>query len=75
MAPALHRRLIGQRAFIAPVERRRHPRVVRLMETGQRHGVVLATALVDDGGVANYAIRITLRDARSGWLVSALDGG
>jgi hypothetical protein len=69
-APALHRRLRGQRALVAPVERRRHPRVVSLMETGQGHGVVLATALVDDGGNAIYAIRITLRDTRSGWLVT-----
>ena len=74
-APALHRRLRGHRVLVAPVERRRHPRVVSLMDTGQAPGVVLATALVDDGGIANYAIRITLRDTRSGWLVSALDGG
>jgi hypothetical protein len=75
VAPALHRRLRDQRALFAPVEQRRHPRVVSLMETGQAHDVVLATALVDDGGIANYAIRIKLRDTRSGWLVSALDGG
>jgi hypothetical protein len=75
VAPALHRRLRDQRALVAPVERRRHPRVVSLMQTGQAHDVVLVTALVDDGGIANYAIRITLRDTWSGWLVSALDGG
>lgn len=75
VAPALHRRLRNERGLVAPVERWRHPRVVSLMETGQAHDVVLATALVDDGGIANYAIRITLRDTRSGWLVSALDSG
>jgi hypothetical protein len=75
VAPALRRRLRGQRALVSPVERRRHPRVVSLMATGQARGVVLAAALVDDGGIANYAIRVTLRDTRSGWLVSALDGG
>jgi hypothetical protein len=74
-APALRRQLQGQRALVAPVERRRHPRVVSLMATAQERGVVLATALVDDGGIANYAVRVTLRDTRSGWLVSAVDGG
>ena len=75
VAPALRRQLRGQRALVAPVQRLRHPRVVSLMATGQERGVVLATALVDDGGIANYAVRVTLRDTRSGWLVSAVDGG
>lgn len=72
---ALRRRLRGQRVLVAPVERRRHPRVISLVAAGRARGSVLATALVDDGGIANYAIRLTLRDTRSGWLVSALDGG
>jgi hypothetical protein len=75
MAPALHRRLRGHRALVAPVERRRHPHIVSLMATSQARGVVLATALVDDGGIANYAVGVTLREIRSGWVVSALDGG
>ena len=75
VAPALRRRLRGQHVHVAPVEQRRHPRVISLVAAGRARGSVLATALVDDGGIANYAIRVTLRDTRSGWLVSALDGG
>jgi hypothetical protein len=75
VAPALRRRLRGQHVLVAPVERRRHPRVISLVATGRADGSVLATALVDDGGVANYAVRVTLRETRAGWLVSAVDGG
>jgi hypothetical protein len=74
VARALRRRLWGQRALVAPDERRRHPRVLSLTATGHGRGVVVVTALVDDGGVANYAVRVVVRDTRWGWLVSAVDG-
>jgi hypothetical protein len=74
-APALRRQLTGQRALPTPVERRRRPLVIALVATGGGRGVAHATALVDDGGIANYTVGITLRDTRSGWLVTAVDGG
>jgi hypothetical protein len=75
IAPALRLQLIRARAQVTPVERRRRPRVVAVTAAGRAPGVVLATALVADGGVATYALRITLRRDRSGWLASAVDGG
>jgi hypothetical protein len=75
IAPALRLQLMRARAQVTPVERRRRPRVVALTAVGRAPGVVLATALVADGGVTTYALRITLREDRSGWLASAVDGG
>jgi hypothetical protein len=75
IAPALRLQLMRARAQVTPVERRRRPRVVALTAVGRAPGVVLATALVEDGGVTTYALRITLREDRSGWLASAVDGG
>jgi hypothetical protein len=73
--PALRRRLARETAMVTPVERRRHPRVVALEAFGRAPRVVLASALVADGGVTTYALRITLRASRSGWLVTGVDGG
>ncbi|MGN6171055.1 MAG: hypothetical protein ACTHQQ_23220 [Solirubrobacteraceae bacterium] len=75
VGPGLRRELRDTRALVAPVERGRHPRVISLVVTGPERGVVRATALIDDGGIANYAVRVTLREARSHWLVSAVDDG
>lgn len=78
VAPAtagLRRELARDRASVTPVERRRHPRVVSLEAAGQGVEVVTVTALVEDGGVMTYAIRIALRQERSGWAASAVDGG
>jgi hypothetical protein len=74
-APSLRRQLSGQHALIVPVERSRHPRVIVLVATGRAPGAVSATAVVDDGGIADYAVRVTLRETPSGWLVTAVDGG
>jgi hypothetical protein len=63
------------RAVVTPVERQRHPRVVSLSAVGQSLAVVLATALVADGGVTTYALRVMLVVNRRGWLVSGVDGG
>lgn len=62
----LRRQLTTERALVTPTERRRHPRVVSLAVVGQAPRVVLATALVEDGGVTAYALRITLQEGRSG---------
>lgn len=72
--PSLRRQL-RQRALVAPAEEGRHPRVISLQTSVQKRGVVLATAIIDDGGIASYAVRVTVRETRSGWLVSAVDGG
>lgn len=74
VGPSL-RRALRQRVLLAPAERGRHPRVISLEASGQKRGVVLATAIIDDGGIASYAIRVTVRKTRSGWLVTAVDGG
>lgn len=73
--PRLRRQLMRERVQITPVERRRRPRVVSLTALGQAPGIVIATALIDDGGIANYAIRFTVRGTSGGWLVSGVDGG
>jgi hypothetical protein len=46
-----------------------------LTTLGQASGAVVATALIDDGGIANYALRLTVRRTSRGWLVSRVDGG
>jgi hypothetical protein len=68
-------RLSRPRALVTPAERRRHPHVVSLTADGQASGVVLATALVADGGVTTYPLRMTLQRGQNGWLVSGVDGG
>jgi len=73
--PGLRRRLARATALVTPAERRRHPQVVALEAFGRAPGVVVASALVADGGVTTYAVRITLRESRSGWLVTGVDGG
>jgi hypothetical protein len=75
LAPALRSELILKRAQVPPVARRRHPRLVALTALGQASGDAVALALVDDGGIANYAVRLTVRRTSRGWLVSRVDGG
>ena len=75
VTPLVHRQLTRAAVEVTPVERRRHPRVISLAAVGQAPGVVLATALVEDGGIASYALRITLREGPAGWLVSGVEGG
>jgi hypothetical protein len=75
VTPGLRGQLIRVRSLVTPAERQRHPRVVSLTTVGQVPAAVLATALVADGGVTTYALRITLRAGRGGWLVSRVNGG
>jgi hypothetical protein len=72
---ALRRQLRRDRALVTPIERARHPRVVSLTASAEAPGVVVATALIDDGGITVYSLRITLREGRVGLLVSAVDQG
>ena len=75
ITPALRRQLKRERVQVTPVERRRHPRVITLTALGHASGVVVATALIDDGGIANYAVRLTVLRTNRAWLVSGVDGG
>jgi hypothetical protein len=73
---ALGRRLARARALITPVERRRHPRVVSLRVVGMTPGFVVATAMVDDGGLSVYPLRFTLREAVGRrWVLSSVQEG
>jgi hypothetical protein len=67
---ALGRWLVRQRAQPTPVERRRHPRVVSLRVMGMTPGFALATAIVDDVGLAAYPMLFTLQQGAGGWAVS-----
>ena len=71
----LRGQLVRDRARVTPAVRGRRPRVVALEVLGTAPGVVLATALVDDGGITTYPLRVTLRAGRAGWLVSGENGG
>ena len=73
--PALRRQLTRARAQVTPVEQSRRPRVVSLTALGQGSGVVVATALIADGGITTYALRLTLQEQRPRWLVSRVDEG
>jgi hypothetical protein len=75
VASALRRQLMGEGARVTPAECLRRPRVISLTVVGQAPRVVVVGALVEDGGVAGYALRITLREGPVGWVASAVDGG
>jgi hypothetical protein len=75
VTPALRVALTRDTASVTPVERRRAPRIRVVQLAPQESGVVSATGLVDDGGIATYALRITLREERGGWIVIAIDHG
>jgi hypothetical protein len=75
VTPGLRRRLLGQRAQLTPVERRRHPRVVSLQTIATTPTFVVARAVIHDGGVATYPLRFTLVHAGGRWVVSSVEVG
>jgi len=75
VTPALHSQLTTQRAQPTPAERGRHPRVVSLALVGTTPGFVVATATIEDGGIAAYRQRFTLREQAGRWLVSSVQEG
>jgi hypothetical protein len=75
IAPGLRRELLGQRAQLTPVERRRRPRPVSLQTIGTTPGFVVATAVIDDGGVRTYRLRFTLQREADRWAVSSVAEG
>jgi hypothetical protein len=77
VTPALRNQLTREHAQITPVERRSHTRVVSLRVVslrvvGMTPGFVLATAMVDDGGIAAYPLRFTLQHSAGRWSVSSV---
>ena len=74
-APALRRELARRRAEATPAERRRHPRLASLVVVGTGPGAASATAMVADGGIAVYALRLTLEDGDGRWQVSGVETG
>jgi hypothetical protein len=75
LTSTLRRELLHKRAEVTPVERHRRPRVVSLQTTATTPTFVVATAVIDDGGVATYRLRFTLERPAGGWLVSGLQEG
>jgi hypothetical protein len=72
---ALRSQLGRERAKITPVERHRHSSVVSLSIVGMTPGFALATAIVDDGGIADYPLRFTLQQGAGRWAVSGVQDG
>jgi hypothetical protein len=75
VTPGLRSQLVRDRAEVTPAEHARHPRVVSLRVLGTNPGFVLATASVEDGGIAAYRLRFALREAGGRWLVGDVQEG
>jgi hypothetical protein len=75
VTPELRGQLITQRAQATPAERSRRPRIVSLATVGTAPGYVVATASVEDGGIAAYRLRFTLQEHAGRWLVSSVQEG
>ena len=75
VTPTLRSQLLPDRAQLTPVERRRHPRVVSLQAVGTTPAFVVATAVIDDGGVTAYRLRFTLLGGGGRWAVSSVEAG
>jgi hypothetical protein len=75
VTPALRRELLGQRAQLTPVERWRRPRAVSLQTIGTTPAFVVATAVIDDGGVTTYRLRFTLQQQADRWAASSVAEG
>jgi hypothetical protein len=75
VTPGLLRQLITEHAPATPAERSRHPRVVSLATVGTTPRFVVATAMIEDGGVAAYRLRFALEEQAGRWLVSSVQAG
>ena len=73
--PALRRQLLRQRAQPTPAESRERPRVLSLQLVGTTPAFAVATAVVDDGGVATHRLRFTLTRSAGRWAVSSVEEG
>jgi hypothetical protein len=75
ITPALGRELLRQRAQLTPVERRRRPWIESLQTIGTTPAFVVATAVIDDGGVTTYRLRFALQREADRWAVSSVAEG
>jgi hypothetical protein len=75
VTPDLRSQLMRDRAQVTPAEGTRHPRIASLRVVGTNPGFVLATASVEDGGIAAYRLRFALREEDGRWLVSDVQEG
>jgi hypothetical protein len=73
VTPSLRRQLLRRRAQVTLVARRRWPRVVSVQTIGTMPTFVVATAVIDDGGVAMYPVRFTLNYSAGRWAVSSVE--
>lgn len=64
--------LRANRVRVTPAQRRRHPHVVSIALIAQSNDTAIATARIDDGGVAPYALTFTLERHAGRWAVSDL---
>jgi hypothetical protein len=62
-------------ATLRLAERGRRPRVVSVQLLGTTPGFVVATATIDDGGLAAYQLRFTLQGQSGRWAVSSVVEG
>jgi hypothetical protein len=67
---ALRAQLSRSRARVTPAERDRHPTVVSVASAAQAPGFVLATAVISDGRVTTYSLRILVQEEARGWVVT-----
>lgn len=70
--PGLVARLVRSRVRVPPAARRREPRVVELRAPRDDRQRLQVTALIDDGGVAQYPISLTLVRRGGRWLVTGM---
>jgi len=72
--PRLVRRLERERPRVSPATRQRHPRIIEIAARPVAGGRVATTASIADGGVAHYAITVTLQRHRGRWEAVGLSG-
>jgi hypothetical protein len=73
--PALQSQLRRGRVSVPPIERQRHPHLLSLYTVGTMPGFVVATATVQDGGIAAYRLRFSLQEHSGRWLVGTVEEG
>jgi len=72
ITPGLRRQLVTEPAQATPAERGRRPRVISLATVATTPGFVVASATIEDGGIAAYRLRFTLQEQAGRWLVSSV---
>ena len=73
-SPSLIGSLESQPPRVPPAASARHPRVISLRATAAPAGEVAVSAMVNDGGLIDYTIGLTLTRQSGRLLVTGLDG-